>query len=123
LTCLGIQKEYDIPGLAVPGKVKASPSWMRASAGPVVRLTAWEGFTPYFYPCFHTLWGTFSMDQAVDSLEGEEKKGIKSKGQLGLLAGTTLDLSPRFQVKAEAGLYPRTGGSDYSVTIQALFGF
>ncbi len=123
LACLGIKKEFDIPDLAVPGSIKAKPSWMRAAVGPVFMLTGWEGIRPYIYPCYNYLWGTFSMDQTVQSLEGTEKKKIKAKSQFGVLFGTGLKISEKFELKAEAGLYPRQGGSDYSVMVQALFGF
>lgn len=123
LACIGLPKKYDVPGLAVPGSVEANPSWMRVLAGPVLSLTGGERLRPYFAPCFHTLWGTFSMNQTVNSLQGEEKKEIKSKGQVALLAGAFLDLGRTLELRAEAVLYPRQGGSDYSVLVQVLFGF
>jgi hypothetical protein len=123
LACLGIKKEFDIPDLVVPGSIKARPSWMRAAVGPVFVLTSWEGIRPYIYPCYDYLWGTFSMDQTVQSLEGTEKKEIKAKSQFGVLFGTGLKISEKFELKAEAGLYPRQGGADYSVMLQGLFSF
>jgi hypothetical protein len=123
MACLGIKKEFDIPDLVVPGSIEASPSWMRAAVGPVFVLTGWEGMRPYIYPCYNYLWGTFSMDQTVQSLEGTEKKKIKAKSQFGVLFGAGLEISDKFELKAEAGFYPRQGGSDYSVMLQALFGF
>ncbi len=123
MACLGIKKKYDIPGLAVPGSVEASPTWMRVAAGPVFVFTGWEGIRPYISPCYNYLWGTFSMDQTVESLEGTEKKKMKTKSQFGVLAGTSLKLSEKLELWAEGGFYPRQGGSDYSVMLQALFGF
>ncbi len=123
LACLGLPKKYEIPGLAVAGTVEANPSWMRGMAGPVFKLTGQEKFTPYFSPCFHYLWGTFSMKQTVSTLKGDEKKQIKSKGQWGLLLGGRMDIGRSLELRAEAGLYPRQAGSDYSLLIQALFAF
>ncbi len=123
MACLGLGKEFEIPDLVVPGSIEASPSWMRAAVGPVFLLTSWEGIRPYIYPCYNYLWGTFSMDQTVQSLEGSEKKKIKGESQFGILFGTGLELSEKFELKIEGGLYPRKGGADYSVMLQALFGF
>lgn len=121
--CIGLTKKYEIPNLAVAGTVKANPSWMRAMAGPLFMLTSQEKFTPYFSPCFHYLWGTFSMSQTVDSLKGDEKKQIKSNGFWGFLLGGRTDVGKSLELRAEVGLYPRKAGSDYSLLIQALFAF
>ncbi|MGQ9672971.1 MAG: hypothetical protein ACUVV5_07535 [Candidatus Aminicenantales bacterium] len=123
LACIGVPKEYKIPDLAVPGSVKGNPSWTRAIVGPVIKLTGAGGFHPYFSPCFHYLWGTFSLNQTIDSLKGDEEKKIKTKGQYGFLLGAIVGGSKSFELRAEAGLYPRPGGSDYSIMVQALFGF
>lgn len=124
LACLGIKKEFDIPDLVVPGSIGAKPSWMRAAVGPVFVLIGGERFRPYINPCYNYLWGTFSMDQTVQSLEGTERKKIKGKSQFGVLLGTVLEVSEKFELKAEAGLfYPHKGGSDYSVMLQGLFSF
>ncbi len=122
LACLGIPKKYEIPGLAVSGSVEANPNWMRAVAGPVFRWRGQEGFSPYLAPCFHYLWGNFDMNQKVSSLSGNEKKEMKSKGQVGLLFGIDLAFGGGLELRAEAGVYPRQNGSDYSVMVQAIFG-
>ncbi len=122
MACLGVKKKFMIPGLAVPGSIEANPTWMRAAVGPVFLLTSWEGIRPYIFPCYNYLWGTFSMDQTVESLKGTEKKKIRAKSQFGLLIGTGLEVSEKFELKVEGGFYPRNGMSDYSVMLQALFG-
>ncbi|MBP1768915.1 MAG: hypothetical protein H6P98_3030 [Candidatus Aminicenantes bacterium] len=120
---LGIQKEWDLPGLAAEGSVKGKPVWMKASVGPVLSYRGWAGFTPFLFPRFDYLWGTFELDQKVQSLEGNEKKDIKGKGQFGLGLGADFELSKSLRVRGEAGVYPRGGGADYSFLLQTIIAF
>jgi hypothetical protein len=120
---LGLNKEWKIPGLAVDGSAKGKPIWMKASAGPVLTYRGWEGVTPFLYPRFDYLWGSFELAQTVQDLKGDEKKDVKGKGQFGLGLGADFELSSWLRFRGEAGLYPRRGGTDYSFVIQTLFAF
>lgn len=123
LAFLGTKKEWAIPGLAVSGTTEGKPSWMRASVGPVLTYRGWENFSPYLYPSFDYLWGSFEMKQTVETLKGTENKEIKGKSLFGIALGTNFDLSANFSFKGEAGVYPYKDGVDYSVMIKALFSF
>jgi hypothetical protein len=123
LASLGFTRKWDIPGLAVEGSANGKPTWMMASAGPVLTYRGWQGLTPFLYPRFDYLWGTFEFEETVQDLEGNEKKDIKSKSLFGLGIGSDLELSSSLRVRGEASLYPREGGMDYSILIQTLFAF
>jgi hypothetical protein len=120
---LGLDKEWKIPGLAVEGSAKGKPIWMKASVGPVLTYRRWEGVTPFLYPRFDYLWGSFEFEETVQELEGSEKKDIKGKSQFGLGLGADFELSSSLRFRGEAGIYPRSGGIDYSFMIQTLFAF
>ena len=120
---LGLQKEWNLPGLAAEGSVKGKPVWMKASVGPVISYRGWAGVTPFLFPRFDYLWGTFELDQKVQTLEGNEKKDIKSKSQFGLGLGADFELSASLRIRGEAGVYPRGGGADYSVMLQTIIAF
>jgi hypothetical protein len=121
LACLGTRAESSLPGLAVPGTVEGKPTWMHASIGPVFSYRGRGGFYPYLYPSFDYLWGTYEMNETIETLTGTENKKIKSKSLFGVAVGAALDVSPSLSLKGEAGLYPYQGGTDYSVTVKALF--
>lgn len=120
---LGLRKEWNLPGLAAEGSVKGKPVWMRASIGPVLSYRGWTGITPFLFPRFDYLWGTFELDQEVQTLEGKEKKDIKSKSRLGLGLGADFEFSESLRFRGEAGVYPRGGGADYSVMLQTIIAF
>jgi hypothetical protein len=120
---LGLQKEWPLPGLAAEGSVKGKPVWMRASVGPVLSYQGWSGVTPFLFPRFDYLWGTFELNQKVQTLQGNEKKDIKGKGQFGIGLGADFELSRALRFRGEAGVYPRGGGADYSVMLQTIVAF
>jgi len=120
---LGFNKEWKISGLAVEGSAKGKPIWMKASVGPVLTYRGWQGITPFLYPRFDYLWGNFELGQTVQDLKGNEKKDIKGKSQFGLGLGADFELSASLRFRAEAGLYPRQGGLDYSFMIRTLLAF
>jgi hypothetical protein len=121
LAYLGSKKEWTIPGLVVSGAIEGKPIWMRASVGPVFTYRGWKNFSPYLYPSFDYLWGTFEMKETIQTLEGNEKKEIKGKSLSGIALGADFAAARNFSIKVEAGAYPYNGGVDYSVMIKALF--
>jgi hypothetical protein len=121
LASLGFNKKWDIPGLAVEGSVQGKPTWMRASFGPVLSYRGWESITPFVYPRLDYVWGKFKLDESIQELQGSAERDIKGKALLGLGLGTDIELSTRFLLRAEAALYPREGGTDYSFTVRTLF--
>jgi hypothetical protein len=120
---LGTQKRWDIPGLAVTGSVQGKPVWTRAMVGPVLIFGRDGSTRPYVYPFFHYLWGTFEMKETVQNLTGKETKDIRGKSQFGTAVGIELPVSPKLAFKAEAAVYLRSGGSDYSAMIKTLYSF
>ena len=123
LTYQGTKKKWDIPGLAVPGTLEGTPTWRRASIGPVFTYKSSKNFSPYLYPSFDYLWGTFEMKETVQSLQGLEKKEIKAKSPFGITAGAKVSSSAKLAINAEVGAYPYNGGVDYSAMIAVLFSF
>lgn len=120
---LGLNKKWNLPGLAVDGSLKGKPVWMKASLGPVLSYRGWEGITPFLYPRFDYLWGSFELEQSVKDLKGSEKKDVKGKSQFGLGLGADFRLFSSLRFRGEAGLYPRRSGTDYSFTVQTLLAF
>lgn len=123
LASLGLSREWELPGLAVEGSAKGRPTWMKASVGPVLTYQGWESVTPFVYPCFDYLWGSVEFDETAQELTGSEDKDIKSKSQFGLGLGADFELSPSLRFRGEGGVYPRSGGTDFSFVIQTLFAF
>ena len=123
LASLGLNKNWKIPGLAVDGSAKGKPVWMIASVGPALTYRGWEGITPFLCPRFDYLWGSFELGQTVQDLKGNEKKDIKGRAQFGLGLGADFKFSSSLGLRAEAGLYPRRSGTDYSFTVKTLFAF
>jgi hypothetical protein len=121
LASLGFNKKWDIPDLAVEGSVQGKPTWMKATFGPVLAYRGWEGFTPFFYPRLDYIWGKFKLEETILELQGSEQKDLKGKALFGLGLGADLDLSTSLRLRAEAALYPRGGGTDYSFTVRTLF--
>jgi hypothetical protein len=123
LTCQGGNKKWDVPGLVVPGTVEGEQTWMRASIGPQFIYREWKGFSPYVFPSFDYVWGTFTMKETIQTLSGEEKKDHKGKSLFGIALGAIIDVSAKIKIKGEAGIYPYNGGVDYSAMVKALFSF
>ena len=123
LASVGFSKKWDIPGLAVEGSVQGKPTWMRASVGPVLAYRGWEAITPFFFPRLDYIWGTFGLEEIVQDLEGNEQKDLKGKALFGLGLGTDFDISPRLCLRGEAAVYPRGGGTDFSIMIRTLYSF
>ncbi|MFZ2053217.1 MAG: hypothetical protein WAU81_03370 [Candidatus Aminicenantales bacterium] len=123
LASLGLNKKWDIPGLAVEGSIQGKPTWMRASFGPVLAYRGWEGVTPFLYPRLDYIWGKFKLEETIQELQGSEQKDIKGKAIFGFGLGADLELSARLRLRGEASLYPREGGTDYSFMVRTLFAF
>jgi hypothetical protein len=122
LAALGLNKKWEIPGLAVDGSVQGKPTWMRASLGPVLSYRGWEGVTPFLYPRLDYIWGKLKLEETIQELKGSEQKDLKGKALFGVGLGADFDLSTRFRLRAEAALYPREGGTDFSFLVRTVFG-
>lgn len=123
MTCLGANKKWDVPGLAVSGTVEGKQTWMRASIGTQFTYRELGSFRPYIYPSFDYVWGTFAMKETIETLGGEEKKELRGKSLFGVALGVAIDIAANIQIKGEAGVYPYEGGVDYSAMVKALISF
>jgi len=120
---IGKEKTWDIPELSVTGTVTGKPTWMRASAGPYIKFTGLESFSPYLSVCYNNLWGRFEMQQTVQTLEGTEEKELQSKSLVDITLGSILTLSDYFFLKGEAHLLPYRDGMDLGFVVIAAFSF
>jgi hypothetical protein len=123
LACLGLSRTWSLPGLAVTGTASGKPIWMRALIGPVVAFGTNDKVRPYLFPFFQYVWGTFEMSESIQSLSGKESQDFRGKSFFGVAGGLELPLSPGAKLRAEAGVYPRSGGLDYSATVGTMFSF
>jgi hypothetical protein len=120
---IGKEKNWDIPGLSVTGTVTGKPIWMRASAGPYLKFSGLESFSPYLAVYYNNLWGKFKMKQTVQTLEGSEEKEIKSKSLIDITLGSILTLSDNFFLKGEVHILPSGDGMDLGVVAIAAYVF
>ncbi len=102
----GTKKDWEISGLNVQGTVTGKPSWTRLSIGPIFKYTALESFSPYFGLCYNGLWGTYKMEQTIQTLEGEEEKKIEGKGIIEGKLGSIFELGKDFTIKGEIQIIP-----------------
>lgn len=123
LASFGMAKEWSLKGLAVEGSAKGTPTWMKASVGPVLAYQMGEGVCPFLNPRFDYLWGSFEFKETVQDLKGNEKKDIKGKGRFAVGLGSDFDLTASLRIRAEASLYPHGDSVDSSFTIQTLLAF
>ncbi|UCC41179.1 MAG: hypothetical protein JSV96_07075 [Candidatus Aminicenantes bacterium] len=120
---MGTEQEWEIPGLVVEGTVEGTPSWMRASIGPVFTYRAYDYFFPYFYVNFNKLWGKYKMDQIVEDLKGSEDKKISAKSVISISLGAIYALTDSFSIKGEASFMPYKGGVDLGVLFKTMYVF
>lgn len=120
---IGKKETWDIPGLSITGTVTGKPTWMRASAGPYVKFTRLESFSPYLAVCYNNLWGQFEMQQTIQTLEGTEKKELQSKSLVDITLGSILNLSDYFFLKGEVHILPYSDGMDLGFVAIAAFSF
>jgi hypothetical protein len=119
----GSQKEWEIPGLSEEGTVEGTPSWMRASIGPVFIYRAFDYFFPYFSLNYNRIWGKYKMDQTVQDLKGSEDKKISGKGSISINLGAIYELTDALSIKGEASFIPYKGGVDLGIQFKAMYIF
>ena len=120
---IGTEKEWEIPGLSAEGTLEGTPSWMRASIGPVFTYRAFDYFFPYFSVNYNKLWGKYKMDQTVEDLKGSEDKKISGKSVISISLGAIYELTDAFNIKGEASLMPYNGGVDLGIQLKAVYIF
>ncbi len=121
---LGSSRSWSIPGLAVPGSLNVKLTWWRARVGPRLAFGDGSRMTPYLFPFFHYIRASFDMSETIQTLSGRETKNLRGRSSVGAAGGLDIPLSPRVKVRAEAGVYPRSGGGvGYSATVATMFAF
>lgn len=136
---LGNTRNFDVPDLNQPGELEGRATWMRFIAGPVIRYLKPQSYTPYVSLTFHKLWGTFTMSESLQSLEGTEEKKVAGRGlfvgdskgsgvTLGISIGAIYDPAAYLSMKGEITALPYkklSGGLDvdYGFSIKGSFMF
>lgn len=119
----GQSRKWNLPGLAVSGSLEGKPTWYRARIGPKLAFGGEGRMIPYVYPFFHYILGDFEMRESVESLSGKENKDIRSRSLFGVAGGLDIPLAGGLILKAEAGVYPRSGGTGFSASVATLVSF
>jgi hypothetical protein len=121
--CLGVKNEWEIGGLNVSGKIEGNPTWMRAVAGPLLTYQRLNYFYPYLFLSFNYLWGTFEMDETVQTLTGNEKKKFSGEALFGISLGAIYELTDAFRLRGEASVLPYQKGVDFGFIINVAYAF
>ncbi|MBN2246442.1 MAG: autotransporter domain-containing protein [Candidatus Aminicenantes bacterium] len=104
----GIEKSWPVPGLSVQGEVTGKPTWMRIMVGPRVSYRGFNALVPYASLNFYRFWGTFTLDQTIEELTGQEEKKMAGKNFINAILGTEYSLSDSFQIKGQLELRPHS---------------
>lgn len=121
--CFGAKKEWEIPDLAVPGSAQGRPTWIKASVGPVFTYTRFDSFMPYLHLSLNKIWGTFSIDQTIGDLEGDESQRITSKGFFCLSPGLIYKFNKDLSLKGEVSFIPLKNETNAGFVLRALYSF
>ena len=125
---LGRTKDFESPVLNAAGSLTGKGTWTRVLAGPVLRYTGYENFTPFLTVSYDMMWGTFTMNETIGDLVGSEEKKIRARGPVGIVIGTLFEPSDALKIKAELTAVPYkklTGGldTDYGASVKAVISF
>ncbi len=121
--CVGLDQNWDVPGLAETGKASGKADWMQVAAGPVVYYAEPLIFSPYMAVQFNYLWGSFSINEKIGNLSGTEEKEIKAKGYVSVSAGGVAQLTSSLELNANINLIPAEGGVDFGIMINIAYVF
>jgi len=119
----GQEKKWTIPELAVEGELKSQPKWKQITIGPLLGYNGYENFFPYISIEYSHFWGEFSLQEVIENLAGIETKDIKVRGKIGLAAGASFQVSPRFTLGGEATFLPHKDGQNWSFNFKGIFSF
>lgn len=123
LASAGTRTSWPLEGFAVDGQVLGQPNWTSAEIGPRVFYRGLKNASPYVFAAANWLGGDVRMEEALDTLKGEEKKNIKGAGLVRTGAGAVVTLGRRTSIWAEAGLVPHGGGASMDARIALLYSF
>jgi len=119
----GLNNQWELPELNVDGTVVGSPNWTRAQIGPKIRYEGLNNVYPFISATINKLWGTFTLDQYIQDLSGNEKKKITGKSNFTFSAGSEFDVASNFFVNGALSVMPYKGGVDLGgmISIQYVF--
>lgn len=120
---LGMEKEWEISGLAVDGNVTGKPSWQRYYFGPKLTYTGLDYFYPYLLVSYNHLTGKYSLNQVIQDLSGSEEKSISAQGQFCFAAGADYEFMEKFKIRGELSIIPHSENVDIGFLITALYSF
>jgi hypothetical protein len=128
LASIGSSKNWTLTDLLQPLQLDGRADWMQIQAGPSLTYRGFESFSPFLSVFYDHLWGTFTLNENVQTLTGSEAKTIAGKGIIGASAGVWYDPSPFFRLKAMATVIPYgklEGGlaMDFGASLRAVFSF
>jgi len=119
----GQEKKWAIPELVVEGELRSQPKWKQITVGPILGYNGYENFFPYISVEYNHFWGEFSLQEIIENLAGIETKDIKVRGKIGLAAGASFQVFPRFSLGGEATLLPHKDGQNWSFNLKGIFSF
>lgn len=123
LSYYGLKEEWNIPGLNVEGTVEGQPSWKRILVGPIIKYKGFDYFHPYLFVGYDQLWGTFSMTETIQDLEGTEDKKISGEGFFTTSLGAFYEFTEKFHIQAESRLTPYQEGADFGILMKLNYTF
>jgi len=121
--CVGMEQDWNIPGLVETGTATGKSDWMRVAAGPVIYYGKPLIINPYAAIQFNYLWGTFSMDEEIGNLSGTEEKEIRAKGYVSISGGGVTQLTPSLELIGRIDLMPDEEGVDFGIMISIAYIF
>lgn len=108
LFSIGSTGDWTLTELNQVGTFDGKADWKRIQAGPSLTYRGFEMFSPFITVFYERLWGTFTMNENVNPLEGTEEKAVKGQGIIGASIGMIIEPGPSFRLKAEGALIPFT---------------
>jgi hypothetical protein len=128
LASIGSSKNWTLSDLFQPLQLDGRADWLQVQVGPSLTYRGFEAFSPFLSVSYDRLWGTFTLNENVQTLTGTEAKKIAGRGFINISAGLFYDPTPFFRLKATGSMIPygKLGGGlgfDLGASLRAVFSF
>lgn len=128
LASIGSSREWTVADLLQPLQLDGRADWLQIQAGAGLTYLGFESFSPFLSVFYDRLWGTFTLNENIQTLSGSEEKKFAGRGFMGLSAGLWYDLSPVIRLKATGTLIPYGKlagglGFDFGASLRAVLSF
>jgi hypothetical protein len=128
LASIGSSQVWTLTDLLQPLQLDGRADWLQIQAGPSLTYRGFETFSPFLSVFYDRLWGTFTLNENVQTLTGVEEKKFAGRGFIGVSAGLWYDPSPFFRLKATGTLIPYGKlagglGFDFGASLRAVLSF